>query len=128
MGGKFWVRKLWKWAFPSGLRVRIQVMPQDHQKLTSVIFIITFQRLMDIVADHVANLLGTVWLFQQGSRHRSGRNLRNVLMLRYGPDFLLGQTTQGNAVLKRNHNELLFSREQGIGRCQRQRGSNASVA
>ena len=82
-------------------------MPKDHQELTGMISVVTAQRGMDIIAHHVANLLGAVWLFQQVSCHRGGYNLGHVLMLRNGLNLLLCQTTQGNAILKRNHDATL---------------------
>jgi hypothetical protein len=90
--------------------MNVQEMPKDHQEFAGMVSVITIERLMDIVAYHVANLLGAVWLFQQVPSHRSGRDLGHVLMLRDGLDLLLGQTTQGNAILKRNHNVLSLCR------------------
>ena len=99
---------LWTWGFGSGLGMSIQEMPKDHQELTGMLFVIPSQRGMNIIAHYVANLLSAVWFFQQVPCHRGRCNLGHVLMLRNGLNLLLCQATQGDAILKRNHDATLF--------------------
>jgi hypothetical protein len=88
-----------------GLGVRGKEMAQHHEKLTRMILVAATQRVVDIVAHHVPDLLGAIWFFQQVPAHSGSRNFRYVLMLRNGHHFLFGQATEGNAVLKADHVE-----------------------
>jgi hypothetical protein len=65
---------------PSSGRVNLQEMPQGHEELAGMVSVIALQRLTDIVADHVANFLRAVWLFQQVLGHRSGRYLGHSVL------------------------------------------------
>jgi hypothetical protein len=91
-----------KWS-SSAFGVTVQEVPKDHQELAGVVAVPAIERLVDVVAYHVTDLLGTLWLFQQVSSHRSGSNLGHMFVLCNGAHLLLGQSTQGDAVLKRNH-------------------------
>jgi hypothetical protein len=69
-------------------------MPKGHEELAGMVAVVAFQRLTDIITDHVANFLSAVYPFQQVSSHPSGRNLGHMFMLRNGLNLFLGQAAQ----------------------------------
>jgi hypothetical protein len=44
-----------------GLWVTGEEVPQHHKEFACVLFVTAPERVMDVVADHVANFLGPVW-------------------------------------------------------------------
>ena len=70
-----------------------------------MLFIPAIESIMDVVAHHVPNLFGAVRLFEKVSPDRGGRDLRYVLVLRYGHNFFLFKATEGDAVGEANHAE-----------------------
>src|SRR4029453_2283325 len=82
------------------LRVGFQEMPEHHQQLARVVLVAAAQRVVNVVADHVAYPLGAVRLLQQILSYRSCGDLRDMLMLGNGHDLVLGEATHGDTVLR----------------------------
>jgi len=78
-------------------------MPQRHDQLARMVAVVARQSRADVVAQHIADLLGTALLVEKIIGQRSSGDLRNVLMLSDRKDFCLAQTTQRDAILERDH-------------------------
>ena len=65
-----------------------------------MVSVVAFQRVTNIVANHIANCLHAMRLFQQVAGNRSGGNRGYMLMLADGLNLLLRQTAEGDAILK----------------------------
>ena len=75
------------------------------------------QRVMDIVAHHVADLRGAVRFFQQVAADGCGSDFWNVFVFRDREHLFLGQAAQGDTVLKADHaeNDVLRERRRAGG-------------
>jgi hypothetical protein len=78
-------------------------MSQGHEELAGVLAIIAGECLPNVIADHLANGLGPSLLAEKILAQRRGGDLGNVLVLRDGEDFVLGQAAHGDAVIQRDH-------------------------
>ena len=81
-------------------------MPQRHEQFLRMPDTTSAERLVNVVSDHGPDGFPAMGLFQQIVCQRGGRDLRNVLVLADGSDFVFVQSTKGDAILQRDHGML----------------------
>lgn len=85
------------------LGMRGEEVPQDHEKFACVLLVAAAQRVMDIVAHHVADLRGSVRFFQQVAADGCGGDFWNVFVFRDREHLFLCQAAEGDTILKADH-------------------------
>jgi hypothetical protein len=82
-----------------------QEMPHRHEQLACVLPVVMGQRRADVVAQHVANLLGAVLLMEKVVGEGHSGDLGNVLVLSHSQNFRVAQVAQGNTIFETDHGQ-----------------------